>query len=138
METANCGKKECCNPDCQKMIYQVAEIVRNWIIDRYGEGYSLSGGCIEASELIVGILHLLGCGNAKTVDGFVRYDDPLYEGEEFTPHVWVEIPCGDQFLYVDVTADQFNYGMDSEHEYASVIVCGDYPYGVVRRKPDDV
>lgn len=138
MEIMNCGKEECFNPVCLKMIRRVAKIVRDWIIEHYGEGYSLSGGCVEASELIVKILHLLGCDDAKTVDGYVRCDDPLEEEEVFKPHVWVEIPCGDEFLYVDVTADQFNFEMYDGHEYAPIILRKRYPYGVTRKGPDEV
>ena len=60
-----CNKEKCCNSACFKMIRQVAEIVHNWAVENYGEGYSLKGGCVEASELMVKILHLLGCENAK-------------------------------------------------------------------------
>lgn len=133
-----CNKEKCCNSACFKMIRQVAEIVHNWAVEKYGEGYSLKGGCVEASELMVKILHLLGCENAKTVDGYVRLDNPDDGEEAFEPHVWVEIPCGDEFLYADATAGQFNYDMDAEHAFAPVIVCKEYPYGVTREKPDDV
>ena len=89
-----CNKEKCCNSACFKMIRQVAEIVHNWAVENYGEGYSLKGGCVEASELMVKILHLLGCENAKTVDGYVRLDNPDDGEEAFEPHVWVEIPVG--------------------------------------------
>lgn len=131
-----CHKEECCNPACLKMIRQAAELVRDWAIENYGDGYLLKGACVESSERMVKILHLLGCEKADSIDGYVKVDIYDDEKEIYEPHVWVEIPCGDEILYVDATADQFNYEMYDEHAFAPVILCAGYPYGVTRTKPD--
>ena len=102
------------------MIRQVAEIVHNWAVENYGEGYSLKGGCVEASELMVKILHLLGCENAKTVDGYVRLDNPDDGEEAFEPMSGLRFPVGVNSCMPTQPAGQFNYDMDAEHAFAPV------------------
>lgn len=109
-------------------ILQTCAVVRRWMVAHYGEGVSLAGHCIEASELLVDILHMAGFPDAVTVEGWCRYDDERYCSTPYDAHTWVEV--GD--LYVDVTADQFNYGMDPEFQFCPVTVQQGLPHGIVR------
>lgn len=102
------------------------EIVRTWMVDHYGEGVNMAGHCIEASDLLVQILHLLGYVDARTAEGWVKYDDDRYAESGYDAHTWVELGN----TYIDVTADQFNYGMFPENKFKGIIICEKYPHGV--------
>ena len=115
--------------DVPALLLKTANIVRRWMTSHYGEGVNLAGHCIEASELIVSILDILGV-NAETVEGWVRYDDTRYCEYPYDAHTWVEVVNDDQWYYIDVTADQFNYGMNPEFQFSGVIIQTEYPHGV--------
>lgn len=108
--------------------------VRKLMESNYGTDTSLSGHCIEASDLIVSILNYVGYHNCKAVEGWCAWDydcgcsDRLY-GE----HTWVEMNNGK--VYVDVTADQFNGCMSDEHMFSPVIIQNGLPYGIQYDEP---
>ena len=71
---------------------------------------------------------------AKTVEGWCQFDDEHYGSDRpWDPHTWIEIP--DLNLYIDITADQFNYGMAKENEYGPVIVQQGLPHGMRYDEP---
>ena len=110
----------------------VALSTRNEIVSIYGE--DLAGYCIEASENIVKRLRDELRLDAKTVEGWCRFDDECYGSDHpWDPHTWVEIPS--LGLYVDVTADQFNYGMYTENEFSEIIVQKGLPHGMEYDEP---
>lgn len=117
-------------------IYNVAKIIRKWFEEHYGCGVNLAGHCIEASELIVDILHSVGMEQVRTQEGYVKYDDPKYADDPYEPHMWVEVLSGSQILYLDITGDQFNYGMDPENKFPDIIFKPGYPHGVSLEKPE--
>lgn len=116
-----------------KTIEKVALKVREEIEKAYGSGTNLCGKCIEASERIVEELKKVSV-EAVTVEGWCVYDDECYGSDHpWDEHTWVEVPEMD--LYIDVTADQFNYGMYSENEFPSVIVRVGLPTGMQYEEP---
>lgn len=112
-----------------EQIAGAAQIVRKWMVDHYGTGVNLAGHCIEASGLLCSIIQLLGI-EAETMEGWVRYDDDRYCSVPYDAHTWVEARIDGNTYYIDVTADQFNYGMDPEHKFEGTIIQQGYPHGV--------
>lgn len=113
-------------------INRIANMVRKFMVDNYGTGTDLAGHCIEASEYIVTIAKFLGFKNARTVEGWCRWDADDYGSDRpYDPHTWAEI-CG---IYVDVTADQFNCGMYKGNEYRGVILGKGLPHGMRYDEP---
>ena len=97
-------------------------------------GDDLAGHCIEASGRIAARLSSDLRIAAKTVEGWCQFDDGMYGSDRpWDPHTWVELP--DYGLYVDVTADQFNYGMSRENEFLPVIVQKGLPHGMRYEEP---
>ena len=113
-------------------ITNIAQNVRNEMVSTYGE--DLAGYCIEASDKIAEkISSYLGL-NAQAVEGWCRFDDEHYGSDRpWDPHTWVEVPS--LGIYIDATADQFNYGMCSENNFPEVIVQKGLPHGMVYDEP---
>lgn len=120
----------------QAFTHRIVMTVREWMVAHYGEGVNLAGHCIEASELIHNILVAAGL-EACTVEGWVRYDDTRYAEYAYDCHTWVEVTLNNRVYYVDVTADQFNYGMDPEFKFSGVIIQEGYPHGVTLTLPEN-
>lgn len=118
-------------------VMQAATIVRSWLVDHYGEGVNLAGHCIEASDLIASILSLLD-SEARVVEGWVLYDNTQYCSTPYDAHTWVEVKVGTDWYYLDVTADQFNYGMDPEFRFPPIILQKGYPHGVTLEQQENV
>lgn len=119
--------------DLNNLQYIAAE-VREKMVGLYGDGTDLCGHCIEASEKIAErIREELGI-EAITVEGWCRFDDDAYGSDRpWDPHTWVEVPS--LGLYVDVTADQFNFGMERKNKFPGVIVQKGLPYGMIYDEP---
>lgn len=113
-------------------ISEIATKVRQELEGEYGE--DLTGNCIEASEKIAASLSCeLGIA-AKTVEGWCQFDDECYGSDRpWDPHTWAEIPALN--LYIDVTADQFNYGMAIKNEYPPLLVQQGLPHGMRYDEP---
>lgn len=119
-------------------VMETCSIVRTWLVDHYGEGVNLAGHCIEASDLIVKILTLLDYTTVETVEGWCRYDDTHYCEYPYDAHTWVELTDGGELpWYIDVTAEQFNYGMDPEFKFPPIIVRRGLPHGMSYVLPED-
>lgn len=120
------------NSHILSQIKSVAYTIREEMVGLYGP--FLGGKCIEASDKIVAALSEHLSINAKTVEGWCRFDDEYYGSDRpWDPHTWVEVPS--LGLYIDVTADQFNYGMYSENEFPGVIVQKGLPHGMQYNEP---
>lgn len=116
-------------------IKMAAKSVRLYITSTYGIGIDLCGRCIEASDLLAAILKYLGV-YAETVEGWCKYDIEDYGSERsYDEHTWVELK--DQNIYIDVTADQFNYGMEEENKFKGITVSKGLPHGMVYDEPED-
>lgn len=102
-------------------IYEIAHNVRLDFENKYGTGTDLCGHCIEASELISQrISNEIGIP-AICKEGWCKFDDESYGSDHpWDPHTWVEVPSLD--LYIDVTADQFNFGMYQENEFQPIVI----------------
>lgn len=133
---------------CSKMPYRtkIDQLVKT-VIDvrktfekRVGTGTNLCGYCIEASEEIVERLTSFDL-SAKTVEGYVIYDDP-YCGYEYMydAHTWVEAYVVDSenkrtsTWYIDITGDQFNCGRLPETKLSGIIIQQFLPYGYVNNR----
>ena len=113
-------------------IYTIATSVREEMVSIYGE--DLAGYCIEASEKIEKKLKDQIGLDVKTVEGWCRFDDECYGSDRpWDPHTWVDVPSLN--LYIDVTADQFNYGMATENEFPAIIVQEGLPHGMQYDEP---
>lgn len=119
--------------DKRELILCVLKAVRKYVELKYGTGVDLSGRCIEASEIIAEILrrHKIA---AKTIEGWCLYDDEYYGSDRpFSEHTWVEI--GDTGIYADVTADQFNVGMEEYNYFKDIILMKGLPHGMMYDMP---
>ena len=100
---------------------------------KYGKGTDLCGRCIEASELIVANLKYWGCNDYNTVEGWCEFDDDSNCSDApYDPHTWVEMGN----IYIDVTADQFNYNMYKENEYPPILIHKGLPHGMCYEEPE--
>ena len=112
---------------------QVANAVRKLMEKVYGTGTDLCGQCIEATELIAATLKYFGLHNVRVVEGWCEYDDEYYGSDRpYDPHTWYE----DDYVYIDVTADQFNPGMYRENEYPPIIIRKGLPHGMTYDEPE--
>lgn len=112
----------------------IAQKVRELMEKEYGTGTDLCGSCIEASELICALLKHCGVSNVKTVEGWCEFDDEFYGSDRpYDPHTWVEMSGN---IYIDVTADQFNPGMDVESEFKPIIIQKGLPHGMTYTEPE--
>lgn len=118
----------------KNQVENILKTVRKYMVDNYGDGTNLAGKCIMASELIVKLLHLIGFNEAKAVEGWCHYDYEDYGSDRpYDEHTWVEL--GD--YYLDVTADQFNLGMEKENEFEGIIFNHGLPHGMCYEEPND-
>lgn len=117
----------------QDTINHVVKSVREFMVHSYGVGVELAGHCIEASEIIVKVLSYFSIG-AKTLEGWCIYDIEDYGSDcPYDAHTWVELTDSD--TYIDVTADQFNFGMFEENNFDGIIIKQGLPHGMVYDEP---
>lgn len=108
------------------------EIVREDLVSQHGKD-NLHGTCIEASELISKELNKQGIKNT-IVEGWCVYDDENYGSDRpYDEHTWVEIESQGKVIVLDVTLDQFKYGID---EPIPPIYIGEKPDFLVYDEPD--
>lgn len=120
------------SPKVPERLNEIAVMVRNEMTSNYGE--DLGGHCIEASDLLVEKISELLQLEAKTVEGWCAFDNEYYGSDRpWDPHTWVEIPS--LSLYLDVTADQFNYGMWEENEFPAIVIREGLPHGMQYEEP---
>lgn len=111
-------------------IRRIAEQVRNELTSKYGKGVELAGKCIESSERIQELLKQEGIVS-KTVEGWCVYD--YFENctnQPYDAHTWLEV--GD--IYVDVSADQFEYQFSFK---IPEVIVGERPYYMQYNEPDE-
>lgn len=126
------GKEKMKQYDTIEMITQLACSVRSEMVELYGD--NLFGKCIEASDKIVQRINSQLDIDTIIVEGWCQYDDENYGSDRpWDEHTWVEVPSLN--LYIDVTADQFNYGMYSENNYDAIIVRKGLPHGMRYNEP---
>lgn len=118
--------------------------LRKYLETEVGTGTDLCGWCVEASELLMTLLGLAGIENARTVEGWCRFDDDWYGSDRpYDPHTWVSVPAASLGLqspgnyYLDATADQFNPGMFAENEYPPYVIVPDLPHGMCLDEPKE-
>ena len=73
----------------------------------------------------------------KTANVVRRWMISHYGEYPYDAHTWVEVTGGEKWFYIDVTADQFNYGMDPETQFNGVIIQQGYPHGVSQELPEE-
>ena len=121
--------------EVKDFIKHILVVCRGYIEAIHGTGTDLCGSCIEASELIVFILKYFGYNNCKTVEGWCEYDDDSSCSDRpYDEHTWVELENGR--IYVDITADQFNYCMYKSNKFAPIIMQRDLPHGMCYEEPE--
>ena len=113
-------------------ITKTAYKVRGYMVDSYGTEDSLIGHSDEAADIIIKILSLHGIQSRK-INGWCKWDKTNWRNKiECDKRSWVELTNG---TFIDVTADQFNYGMNDDRQYKSVIVQNSLPYGIIIENP---
>lgn len=111
-------------------VLAIAQEVRSAIVLKYPQG--LHGACIEASDLIVAKLRAIGV-EAANVEGWCLYDDEYYGSDRpYDEHTWVQASIGEESIFIDVTLDQFQGGMD---DFIAPIVIGEVPTFLVLDEP---
>ena len=111
-----------------KIIYSICKKVRKELIEKYGED-NLHGKCIEASDKIIKLLSEQNI-QSHYVEGWCIYDDEQYGSDrQYDEHTWVEL---EDKTYIDVTADQFSYGMFRD---IPEIIIGEKPEYMIYDEP---
>lgn len=117
------------------LLYPIALEVRKEMENLYGTDTDLCGHCIEGSEKLAARINKETDFYAVTKEGYCSYDDGSFCSDvPYDPHTWVEIPKDN--IYLDVTADQFNYGMYLENEFSPVMICYGLPHGMSYEEPE--
>ena len=117
--------------DKMQAIRVICRAVRDDLVARYGKD-CLYGTCIEASERICSNLKRHNI-EAKIVEGWCHYDDASScSDRDYDEHTWVEATIDGKMLYLDVTADQFQFYIDEE---IPNIIIGEKPYYMVYEEP---
>lgn len=119
-------------------VLSLLETVRRKLSLQYNG--DVTGQCVEASDIIVELLRRYGYLDVKCVCGYCVYDDWSHCSDApYDPHTWVELWLPNEELpyYLDVTADQFNYGMDPDHKFSSIIFRKGLPHGMRYTKPEE-
>lgn len=91
------------------ILYKTGKVVRDSLESKYPhKAKELNGCCIEASDILITQLNLMGIP-AQSCDGWVIYYDNPYScsDEPCDPHSMVKVPYQDSYIYLDVTATQF-------------------------------
>mgnify|MGYP005761674477 CR=1 FL=1 len=113
-----------------KAVDVILPIIRKHILKLHND---TAGNCIEAAEYIAFIFTKLGL-KTITEEGYCLYDCEDYGSDHpYDEHTWAFIK--EKNIYLDVTLDQFNYGMYTENEYADIVVEMGLPHGIMREKP---
>lgn len=103
----------------------LATKVRNDLEKEYGS--DLTGHCVEASDNLLSALKAVGIA-ARIVEGWCVWDDDRWGSDTpYGEHTWVELQDG---TYIDVTADQFNPGMDADRKYPKILIFKGLPWGM--------
>lgn len=115
-------------------VLSIVNAVRSAMEAYHGTETDLSGFCIDASETLCSNLLIHGFKDAKVVEGWCIYEDPSNcTDKPYGEHTWVEIEKhGRDNIYIDVTADQFNY---FGNEYNKVIIQRGLPDNMVYDEP---
>lgn len=115
------------------LITHILKQLRTFFETTIGTDTDLAGYCIQTSEYIKTVLTLLNFKNVRTKEGWCRYDLDDYGSDcPWDPHTW----CEYEDYYLDITADQFNYGMYCENEFPPVIFQKGLPHGMQYTCPD--
>lgn len=91
------------------ILYKTGKVVRDSLESKYtNKAKELYGCCIEASDILITQLNLIGIPT-QDCDGWVIYYDNPYScsDEPCDPHSMVKVPYQDNYIYLDVTATQF-------------------------------
>lgn len=114
----------------EDVIFHVADMVRMYMTCNYGKDVALAGHDMEACALIQTALRLYGI-DAQIVTGECMLDNILDDtGRNCAEHTWIEIGEGDDVLFVDVTADQFNPYCFAAN-YQDVLIWHGLPHGMM-------
>ena len=101
------------------------------------DGHDMAGHCIEASEILVNKLTQRGY-SCVIIEGWCQYD--YYEScsdRSYDAHTWVEILKADGNLYVDVTGDQFDWGLEVENHFGGAYI-GETPVHMWVEEPPNL
>lgn len=108
------------NMTVSEKIINAVECTRNCMVESYGTEDSLKGHSVEATSIIIKLLQLYNV-KANRKDGWCTCvkEREVYESS----HTWVELYNG---VYIDVTADQFNYDL-KDNKFKQIIIQRELP-----------
>ena len=111
-----------------EIIYSICKKVREELVKEHGKN-NLYGTCIKASDKIIKLLSEQNI-QSHSVEGWCMYEDEHYGSDrQYDEHTWVEL---EDKTYIDVTADQFSYGMFT---HIPEIIIGKKPDYMVYNEP---
>ncbi len=121
------------------ILYKTGKTVRECLESKYpNKAKELYGCCIEASDILITQLNIIGIP-ALTCSGWVLYDCPeCCSDEPCDPHFMVKVPYQDNYIYLDVTATQFQFCLSEQ--IPKVLISNKCPYWFVENdeKPIEI
>lgn len=113
------------------ILYKTGKVVRDSLESKYpNKAKELCGCCIEASNMLITQLNSMGI-QAQECDGWViYYDNPdSCSDEPCDPHSMVKVPYQDNYIYLDVTATQFQFCISEQ--LPRILITKQIPYWFV-------
>lgn len=113
------------------ILYKTGKVVRDSLESKYtNKAKELYGCCIEASDILITQLNLIGIPT-QNCDGWVIYYDNPYScsDEPCDPHSMVKVPYQDNYIYLDVTATQFQSCISEQ--LPRILIATQMPYWFV-------
>lgn len=121
------------------ILYKTGKTVRKCLESKYpNKAKELYGCCIEASDILITQLNIIGIP-ALTCSGWVLYDCPeCCSDEPCDTHFMVKVPYQDNYIYLDVTATQFQFCLSEQ--IPKVLISNKCPYWFVENdeKPIEI
>lgn len=121
------------------ILYKTGKVVRDYLESKYpNKAKELYGCCIEASDMLNLQLNIIGIP-ALPCSGWVLYDCPeCCSDEPCDPHSMIKVPYQDNYIYLDVTATQFQFCLSEQ--IPKVLISKECPYWFVEsdKKPIEI
>jgi len=106
-----------------RMVEKVQRI-RSIAESRHGIKSDLQGCCIEYNSLLLKEIKKLGYV-CEIIEGWCQYD--YCEGctdRSYDAHTWVDVHLENETLYIDITGDQFDWGLLDENKFNGAYIGG--------------
>ena len=105
--------------------------IRDYLVRIYPQNEFLEGCCVEASQMVMGMLITKYYIEADYIDGYIYcreyFDDTDEDTKVYSKHCWIEMEFCDKRYIVDTTLSQFNEKLDNPVDDVFIVPVKDKP-----------